>query len=193
MNKLPKAALVCILCFIGLAGGAVAAQDITNYEAPGNLQSFNAVACIGIDETKPTYTPADLYPGMMDCVEKQDFDAAAKLFALAGVYGRFDTMRVSDKTAHQAITILKMGSLGTLEEEDSKDFKSAIVRLTSNPEALSSLCASLRKLGPPSYEPVYMRQHGMGAFLGAKKDLPKDFDAVSAFEAALDQYLHCPA
>jgi hypothetical protein len=92
---------------------------ITNIRAGGSLASTQTVGCIPITEAKNTLTPADLYKGVIECIHQDKYDLAAGLFALAGVYGRFDAERVADKTAGQAKTVLIMNTLAN-EPQDRK-------------------------------------------------------------------------
>ncbi|MBK7001926.1 MAG: hypothetical protein IPH35_18755 [Rhodoferax sp.] len=47
-------------------------------------------------EAKNTLTPADLYQGVSDCIHQDKYERATSLFALAGIYGRFDAKRVAE-------------------------------------------------------------------------------------------------
>src|SRR5690349_21994397 len=83
---------------------------VTNYEAKGNLQSFAPLGCVGIADLSNRNTPADITPAVRKCIDAGDYVRAADMFAVAGVYGRFDMLRVSDTTAHQALIVLQMNS-----------------------------------------------------------------------------------
>ena len=81
---------------------------ITNIEAKGNLESTHDLGCIAIEQVSNKYTPADLYKAYGRCVQANDFDKAITLFIIAGAYGHFDQMRVTDVSAHQAVKVLIM-------------------------------------------------------------------------------------
>ena len=171
------------------------AQDgvrVTNHEANGNLQSTVKLGCIPASDVKTTYSPADLYRAVAVCVEGGDMKKGVLLYVLAGVYGRFDTLRVSDKTAHQALTVLQMENLDPIAEDKSNQFREEIGRVAQDEDAHAELCSVVREIGPPTYYPRYMIQHGMGAFFGGSGDgLVRGFDPAAGWNEAMSKYLHC--
>src|SRR5262245_23451831 len=90
-------------------------EQITVVEAPGNLESTQDLGCIPISDLKNTYTPPDLYMGMLECVNQENYSSAIFFFALAGTYAYYDTLRVADLTAHDAKSILVSASLRSLD------------------------------------------------------------------------------
>jgi hypothetical protein len=169
--------------------------QIKKFEAPGNLESKNELGCIESNRFSNKFTPADLYKAVAVCAKQNKNKDAAILFALAGVYGRFDTLRVSDKSAHQAVTVLKMQMFSSLTPEQQNAFREEATKTLSNPNEIASKCKAIKHVGPPSYSPIYMIQHGMAAFTGGKSGngLVKDFDPQVAWQQSLDGYLHCPS
>ena len=139
------------------------------------------------------YTPADLYKAVSICASQNKYLEGAYLFALAGVYGRFDTLRVADKTAHQAVTVLVMQSFGSLSKEKKITFMEKLKKTLDAPDGLAKVCKKIDMLGPPNYYPRYMVQHGLGAFDGNKtgNGLVPDFDPKTAWTRSLITYLHC--
>lgn len=170
------------------------AQEITNYEAPGNLQSTHELGCLSVDKLSNKDTPADLYPALVKCLNQDQYDRALFIYALAGAYTRFDTLRVADETAHDAATVFLHRVIAAVPKDKMKKLASQVDNIVGDPKQLSALCAQLRKFGPPDYYPRYMVQHGMQAFTGLKtpKGLVPDFDAKKAWEESLSSYLHCP-
>lgn len=168
---------------------------VTNMRAEGSLVSSHAVGCIPITEAKNTFTPADLYKGVADCIHQDKYDLAAGLFALAGIYGRFDAERVTDKSAGQARTVLIMNTFANESQDQKSKFSEVFSRLTKTPELLGKLCADIQKVGMPDYYPSYMILHGIQAFTGNPHEgaLRRDFDAPQAWERLQTTYLHCPA
>lgn len=179
---------------LGLATASVGAE-IKKYEAPGNLESENDIGCVGPAKLKNTYTPADLYKAVSSCARQNKYEEGAYMFALAGVYGRYDTLRVADKSAHQAVLVLVMQSFGSLDKEKEAAFKESLKKTLGNPDERKQVCKLIDTLGPPAYYPGYMIQHGMGAFLDkpSENGLVTDFDSKAAWEKSLDTYLHCKA
>ena len=196
-----RALLIGLRCtlWLGLSVPHVAiAADggpkITNYQTSGNLEVSHKLGCIGLDEVKTDYTPADLFPAALQCMKTDRFDDAFAIYAVAGVYGRFDSLRVSDGTAHQAVDVIQMTVFGDLNESHRKNLMAAGSKQLDSPSSKQDFCRRLLQLGPPSYYPRYMIQHGMGAFFGGSTGggLVTPFDAKVAFAKAMDSYLHCP-
>ena len=167
---------------------------LTDHKTEGNLESKNAIGCIAVSDVEDTYTPADLYKGVGACIAAGDYKNGSSLYAMAGIYGRFDTLRVTDRSAHQALTVLQMHELGSLPQGRMDKLRQEVTSIVNDDARLAELCARIRMIGPPSYAPRYMTQHGMGAFSsggGSEPDEP--FDRAAAWEKSLTSYLHCPA
>ncbi|KRG72131.1 hypothetical protein ABB29_00985 [Pseudoxanthomonas dokdonensis] len=168
--------------------------SVVNHQANGNLESKHPLGCIGLGEVKNDYTPADLYKGVAACVNNGDMDKAAGLFSIAGAYGIFDTLRVTDRTAHQAVTVLKLENLGSLPKEEIESFQAAMTSISEDSARMQVLCQQIRQIGAPSYVPRYMIQHGMSAFTSKGGDeLDPSFDKTVAWDKTLESYLHCPS
>lgn len=169
-------------------------SSIANYETPGNLESKHKIGCIPAAKIKNIYTPADLYKGVAACVAADSFENGHLLFALAGAYGRFDTLRVSDTTAHQALTVIQMQEFESLPQKKLDRLQREIRAIAKDDARLGAICTQIRRIGPPNYVPRYMIQHGLGAFSSRSGSaLKTTFDATAGWEKALSSYLHCPA
>ncbi len=168
---------------------------ITNYRAEGSLASTQAINCIPLAQAKRKFTPPDLYRSVADCLAKDEYESAAKLFALAGIYARFDAERVTDKTAGQARTVLIMNTLSNVPEEKKNKLNASLSRITKTPELLSALCEEVAQVGMPDYYPKYMILHGIKAFTGNPHDgaLVANFDATGTWKGLQSTYLHCPS
>lgn len=165
-----------------------------NYEVPGNLQAENDLGCAPVKSLRNTYTPVDLYQSNVECVQRGDYEAAVYSNALAGLYARYDSMRVADSSAHQAQSVLLNKYVGSLDEKQKKVFMETISAMVADPKKFSLLCDAFRKIGAPQYKPTYMIQHGMSAVLGkvSEDGLVANFDSATAWERSLDSFLHCP-
>ncbi|WP_340676497.1 hypothetical protein [Paraperlucidibaca sp.] len=167
---------------------------VVNYETKGNLESNFPLGCVGLEQVDNRHTPADIYPAVTRCITSGDYNKASQLYGLAGVYGRFDMLRVRDSTAHQAVLVLQSNNFGSLSDEQREAFKtSTLDRLAQGSKQLSDLCSKIKSIGPPNYHPRYMIQHGMGAFGGSSgSGIKSDFDPVQSWKDSLSGYLHCP-
>ena len=190
-NIWPHAAIAVVAsCALG---GAAASAQVTNYETKGNQQSLSPVGCVDVPSVSRQNTPADIYPGVRKCIEAKDYVRGARLFAVAGVYGRFDTLRVLDESAHAAVPALQYLSFAQIDEAVSAEFRATVkVSFAPGSRELADLCKQIRTLGPPAYAPTYMTQHGLSAITGTGGGLKADFNPSQAWESALTGYLNCP-
>jgi len=189
----PLAAALALIVITTVQVSHLGAQ-VSHLESEGNLESTIPVGCVPLAEIRNAHTPADIYGGVSACLSEKRYQHAAELFAMAGVFGRFDMLRVKDRTAHQAVTVLNMNALAGLNEEGRQAFNRALQSgLVQDQDNLARICALIAEIGIPSYYPRYMIQHGMDAFTGVEGDgLDEDFDPRKAWHGALDKYLHCP-
>ena len=170
---------------------SIANAEVKNIEAKGNLESNNSSDCIDINGLTNKNTPADIFIGITKCLDRSDYQKASQLYLVALAYGRYDSKRVEDKTAHQAVSVLRLNHLGGLNKDKTQKLQSALKTTTENK---TPICRVLKQLGSPSYHPSYMIQHGMGAFSGNKtKDgLVPDFNSKDSWEDVLNNYVKCP-
>jgi len=205
MKPLSRQITLVILLFLsGYTSWDLAAQEdnaknispskarITAYEAAGNLALTHEIDCIPLGVAQNGYTPPDLYNAFAKCVQENSYENATGLFLLAGSYARFDALRVTDKTAHQARTVLIMNYTASLSEQQKKEWNAYAGKFTPESKELASTCEIIRKIGAPNYYPAYMIQHGMNAFSKEKIDpIVKDFDSKKVWETILKEALHC--
>lgn len=168
------------------------APNITNYVAQGNLESRSDLGCIGLSEATNKHNPVDLLRAMDACLTEKDYDRAAQLFALSGAFGRFDMKRVTDRSAHQALLVAQQNVLLNLELEQATALPIRVKELSGDPEAHAKMCSAIRDIGPPSYYPRYMIEHGIGVFTGNRGAVDASLDVQSSWDEVLDQYLRCP-
>jgi hypothetical protein len=163
-------------------------------QAAGQLAATHDLGCISIEKVRSIYTAADLYRSTRQCLDADQYALAAPLLALAGGYGRFDAMRVADKTAGQGITILTMNVGDGLTDSQKQEFLAAIKQLHDNPEKHAGLCAHIARIGPPNYIPVYLIVHGLGLRGNERSDangLDPDFDSAKTWSRILREGLLC--
>lgn len=184
---------ILILAFMALGMNNVQAQEIKSITSEGNLESPNPCGCVALSEVTNEQNPADILTGMEKCIKLKDFDKAAKLFVISGVYGTYDTYRVKDNSAHQALLVLQQNILMNIEEKDKESLINSLNKtLEKDSEELNSVCQTIRKIGVPNYYPKYMIQHGIQAFMDNKGDgLIEEFNSKESWNLALTNYLLC--
>lgn len=137
---------------------------------------------------------------MWACAERGEFEQALFLYALGGVDGYYDALRVADPSSHGAASLIREVALQALATHPERYLKfNAYVNSTLNDNAKrQKTCDAVRSFGPPSYLPQYMVDFGVGAIrTGAGERSPRNrglvenFDVNAAWSAALNEYLHC--
>jgi hypothetical protein len=170
-------------------------ENIRNHTSPGSLESVNDIGCIPSSSLKNSHTPPDLYRGFAKCLAQDEFRKAAFMFMLAGAYARYDTMRVVDKSAHQAVPALRAQAVAAIANSRREAFRDTVKAMTANPAEQAALCREASRIGPPAYYPRYMVQHGLDAFISADAgaSLKTGFDSGAAWKKVTADYLHCAA
>jgi 5-carboxymethyl-2-hydroxymuconate isomerase len=186
-----KNLFVITLLMLGI--NQIKAQNVISIEADGNLESPNPLACVDLSAVTNGNNPADILNGMKKCIEIKEYEKAAKLFAIAGVYAKYDTFRVKDKTAHQGYLVMQMNIFDSIDESQKNSLMESLKKeLKAGSSKLNETCQAIQKVGVPKYYPKYMIQHGIQAFV--EKDgngLIEKFDSVASWKQALNEYLHC--
>lgn len=175
-------------------GPCAAAAQVTHFGADGNLQPTVDLGCVASSAFLPTHTAADLALVARNCVAAQAYPRAVEAFIVMQVFGVFDTRRVADRSAHQAVAVLGQQIAAAIPPADGDDFEAAVAEFggAGSPRH-SALCQGLRASGPPTYSPVYMIQHGMMAFMRPDDPpLVDGFDANIAWDGVLTDFLNCP-
>jgi hypothetical protein len=156
----------------------------------GNLESPNPSGCVAIASLLSSQNPIDIFTGLNSCLTQKNYTQAAELYFAGMSFGFFDTKRVSDKSAHQAISVARKNIFGSQSQDVLDKLKIALDEISSDNAAI---CQSLTHLGAPSYQPTDMIQHGMGAFTGqsTKDVLVENFDSNSAWKDAISTVVKC--
>jgi len=166
---------------------------VTNMAIAGQLAAKNPLGCVPLSQFDNTRTPPDIYFGVSACIQKDDYPAAAALFALAGIESRFDAARVLDKSAGQAGQVLIMNTFNGLAQDKRDKFGKTVAELAADPQAMANTCGAIRKIGHPDYYPEYMALHGINAFTAKAGDatMEPNFDAQTKWNSLLTTYLNC--
>jgi hypothetical protein len=142
-------------------------------------------------------TPVSLYRALAGYIVAGDYEAAVVCYALAGVYGRFDSYRVADPSSHQIVGFLKDAAFADLPAPRKAEFQKFAGEVYNNAERRQLLCERVKSIGKPAYSPTYMLSHGLGAMIDVQQEgasspaLVKPFDADAAWLNAMSTYLGC--
>jgi hypothetical protein len=163
--------------------------------------SIESQECTSLAEAPAYQTPVDLYRMVTRCAAGGQHETALIYFALAGVYGRYDTYRVADVSAHQIVGILKSAALNGLPPARKAEFQRIAGQAYNDGAKHQALCERVKTLGRPKYFPVYMVNHGLDTIIYALREdasssappypLVSPFDADSAWLKATSSYLQC--
>lgn len=187
-----RSILIAFLAVLGVCFVTQSAAQVRNHETEGSLESFKPLECVSADQVSNINTPADIFAGLAKCLELREYDLGASLYGIGMAYGVFDSRRVKDKTAHQAISVLRLNVLGGLNESAISDFQDSIDTVLGSESGHPKICDSLRRIGPPAYHPTYMIQHGMGAFGVGETGLVVNFEGDAAWSEILIESFSCP-
>lgn len=178
-----------VLIVIGFFIATPLFGEVLNFESSGNLESTKPLKCVKLDKVSNQNSPADIFIGFSACLKKEKYDEASNLYLAAMSYGLYDTKRVADESAHQAIGVLRINHLGGLGEKEAENLQEA---LKSNTEDMSKFCKAIKSIGKPEYHPSYMIQHGMGAFIKKSGNgIVEGFDSDKAWDEVLTEYVKC--
>jgi hypothetical protein len=168
-------------------------NNVTNIRAEGSLASKNNIGCIEISNVKNQNTPADMYKGVAACMEQGNYEWAYRLYALAGLYAKFDAERITDETARQASTVLIINTMSPIAKEKRDKLMEVQSAILKSPQELSKLCQQVQKVGMPNYYPSYMIFHGVKAFMGNPNigALKENLDLNVVWKDSQKSYLKC--
>lgn len=166
-------------------------------EHKGNFSSTGVapIRCLNVRALNNKYTPVDLYPSAVICIQESNYSSAFGLFSMAGAYGSFDSLRVTDVSAHQAYKVAMINSMSVLSAEKRDDWKYYIKEQApkSGSEKSNQICNAIKEIGYPKYDPDYMIQHGMNVLTGKNTNpLNPEFNPDEAWGKILKEYLDCP-
>ena len=167
----------------------VALQQACVFNQPETQQDINSDAdkiverktqhyiCESIDDITNQQAPPDSLAIMDACIKDKNYLGAAKYLVLAKLYGHYDSRRVNDKTAGQAVSVLLSYYTISYSEAQISRFNSTNTEFQKDRDNWGSFCRSIQKIGKPDYYPKYMVLHGMKAFTGIEGDgLTSNFD-----------------
>ena len=183
-----------VLSFAAAGQQPPSSPTVTNYQAPGNLESTHALGCISPDQILDTYTPADLYPAVAACIAQNKVENGIYLYTVAGSYNQYDIMRVADESAHDASMPMRLRAFQPIGGQRMKQFAMQYSEYIHDNNNHRALCQRLLRIGPPHYFPRYMTQHGMDAFLKPNAaDQLKKIDPAANWHKILSDYAQCGA
>lgn len=169
-------------------------QNARAIEPLGN--SSPEPGCVSVSEMERMDAVA-LLNVVQECTSENKLDLAEKAFHLSGVYAKYDMMRVSDQTAHQAYSILLSNMIQQMQNSNYDAFSELIKRLKTRitPEGAKQLTAELcvwtKRLTPPQNRPTYMINHGMGAFTGKTSFVSDPEQSQKIWKDLRQDYLGC--
>ena len=164
---------------------------IVTFESPGNLKATDPLDCVSYETISNTHTAADIAAGMKKCLMEGEFDRAAELMRAADAFAYFDTLRVTDLSAHAALSALFVAQAEGTSLSDRQALLSAVESLTAETDRSGHLCEVLSALDPPDYYPTYMIAHGLAAFIPENDEPPlQEIDRANGWREALG-YIDC--
>lgn len=149
-----------------------------------------APACVPLAQVTPAMDPVYLTAASAACVRKGQLDAATDLYNVAGVFARYDTLRIKDPVAHAAFPALVVVLGQSLAPQQQQDFFTHLGRRSKLPGYQDVLCQFSAKVGPPTYRPSYLSRSGLDSFLDRQLGLSA-FQPKIAWARVRGEYLGC--
>ena len=166
--------------------------QIINWESPGNLAATNPLGCVAAETVSATDTAADIASGARACLDEREYERMADLLLLANAYATYDTLRVTDRTAHAAVIALVADRFVDVSRRERRRVLRAAEKLRGDEKRIGALCATMAAAGPPHYRPTYMIAHGLMSFPGAPKQSPlREIDTVAGWRKVLVEFVKC--
>lgn len=161
-------------------------------QIPTYLTSTLEPVCIDKNSLTDNYSPVALYPSLKQCVVDGQDEQAIFNYILASAYSSYDTRRVADATAHQAINLIQKHSIWTLSALEQNKFQQKLNAFIDTPELMQSACAFVQSVGKPNYIPNYMIEHGVKKLTDENPNgLLSDFSEDSTWASILTSELKC--
>ena len=154
----------CLAVFLAISPAAIA--QVTNISHPDNLRATHDLPCIGFEQIRPQYTPADLAHVVVKCAKKKVYNLAMEAFFVYSMYGSFDGQKMKDRSASAAIPFLNQVIFTNLTKRQQNGFSKAAKQFQNKKgSSFLAACNAVKRLGPPQYVPIYMAAHGLKAFV----------------------------
>ncbi|MDD9922943.1 MAG: hypothetical protein OXQ92_11790 [Boseongicola sp.] len=171
----------------------VASAQLQTFMAEGNLKPSQDLGCVGAEAAQPDITAADFMLASQNCLNELNFDFAVESFILMQVFGVFDAQRVADISAHQGVAVMGQTIAQSLDASKSRAFEAAVQQFGGEgSKRHTKLCGRLQDIGPPTYHPDYMIQHGQEYFLYPDDDpIVENFDPDASWASVLTNFLKC--
>lgn len=157
-----------------------------------NASALETASCMGATDIEPSTSVKVLMGSLMKCTHtEQNYEHAAELILVAYAFQGYDQQRVQDASAHGALSVVMQQILQNLSQSSGKKLMAEVRALKGNTEHRAPVCSHLRKMGPPTHRPTYMRQHGMGAVMdsmngeSSERTQPGGFDPERAWATAI--------
>lgn len=182
MKTAPLMMLVLTLILTGCAQSPGSSKKgagttfLTQVASPG---------CLGAASINNTLTPPVLYQGMVSCIKANNVNDGILLYAVAGSYSYFDSLRLNSDQAREAHASMLGEALGMLSPPQRQTFWQALNSKLSNKQQLAGVCRQVQSIGKPVYAPVYLMSADGGRGETGAVEQPK------LWNQALSGYLHC--
>ena len=137
---------------------------ITEVRFAGSLQPNIELGCISIGEVTNQFNPPALIYAAKKCVQEGKYTSAWVLMTTGNGFAYYDIKRLADRSTSGALMVLYSRALSDLTADQNAKGKKATNDFQADPVQVNAYCTELKRIGPPTYEPLWAIRHGLGVY-----------------------------
>lgn len=137
---------------------------ITEVRFAGSLQPNFDLGCIPIQDVTSKMNPPSLVHAAKKCMQQGQYEQGWVLMTTGLGFAYYDLKRLADRSTQGARDVLLMNAFADVPTSQKEAGQAASRVFLADPAKVSSYCAELTRIGPPTYEPQWAILHGIGAY-----------------------------
>ena len=177
----------------GLVDMSKFAPKMRTYETPGALAPTRNVGCVDVTSLTSDEIAPNIYLGVEDCVNREDYAKAFPLILMGRSFGRYDAKRI-DGRADEGGIILEINTFAQVPRDKKAAMNTYFKahNMAEDPE-MKSFCKKIRKIGHPTYYPDYLIKHILAGVHQLEGDgLKRKFKAKKAWKEVVTKICEGP-
>lgn len=143
-----------------LNNGAV----ISEIKFAGSLKPNFDLDCIQITEVTSQFNPPALIHAAKKCIQQGQYDKAWALTNTANGFAYYDIKRLADRSTRGALTVLHRNVYSSIPKAQREGASKRYREIQADPMQIKAYCSEIKRIGPPTYEPLWAIRHGIGVY-----------------------------